>query len=290
MTTFRIGSVPEHFTMPFHLAMGDGAFAEAGIQVEWTDYPGGTGQMCKALRDKEVDICALLTEGAVSDISQGNPSKLIGVFVASPIRWGIYTGAESALDRSSDIFQQRIAISRFGSGSHLIPQVDALMKEKKSITSEQFVVVGDVHGGLAALNRDQADIFYWEHVTTRPYEKQGLVKKLGLFITPWPSFVLAAREEVLHEHPETVQRFQEILYGYSRRFMSTEAYIPEVAQRFQLSERSVESWFHSTAWTDHPMISPKMVSNVEYALKETGILESALAYKDLVWEPSQVVN
>ena len=66
--TIRIGGVPEHFNLPIHLAREHGSFEKRGINLEWTTFKGGTGQMTKALRDKEVDACILLTEGIIADI------------------------------------------------------------------------------------------------------------------------------------------------------------------------------------------------------------------------------
>ena len=44
MKTVRIIGVPEHFNLPWHLAMEEGAFAERGIDLIWTDVPEGTGK------------------------------------------------------------------------------------------------------------------------------------------------------------------------------------------------------------------------------------------------------
>ncbi|KAJ1467296.1 hypothetical protein T484DRAFT_1859277 [Baffinella frigidus] len=68
-TKLRIAGVPEHFNTPWHIAKEKGLFAAAGVDVEWTDYPGGTGAMTKALNDNEVDVALLLTEGAAKDIA-----------------------------------------------------------------------------------------------------------------------------------------------------------------------------------------------------------------------------
>ena len=62
----RVGGVPEHFNAPWHTAAKAGLFAERGIDVRWTDFPGGTGAMAKALRDGELDVAILLTEGIVA--------------------------------------------------------------------------------------------------------------------------------------------------------------------------------------------------------------------------------
>lgn len=37
MVQIRIGGVPEHFNLPWHLAIEDGAFKEAGIDLQWQD-------------------------------------------------------------------------------------------------------------------------------------------------------------------------------------------------------------------------------------------------------------
>mgnify|MGYP000498261169 FL=1 len=81
----RIGGVPEHFNLPIHFAIENGMFASRGLDIEWIDFPGGTGQMTKALRDGEVDICILLTEGMIADIIKGNPSKILSEYVSTPL-------------------------------------------------------------------------------------------------------------------------------------------------------------------------------------------------------------
>ena len=50
MIKLRIGGVPEHFNLPWHLALEARRFEALGIEVTWRDYPGGSGAMAKALR------------------------------------------------------------------------------------------------------------------------------------------------------------------------------------------------------------------------------------------------
>ncbi|MEP3090154.1 MAG: ABC transporter substrate-binding protein, partial [Nonlabens ulvanivorans] len=42
MTTIKIGGVPEHFNLPWHFAIEDGAFEKEGIDLQWQDVPEGT--------------------------------------------------------------------------------------------------------------------------------------------------------------------------------------------------------------------------------------------------------
>ena len=64
----RCGGVPEHFNYPWHIAIEQGFFAAEDIELEWTDYKGGTGAMCQDLRADVIDVATLLTEGAIADI------------------------------------------------------------------------------------------------------------------------------------------------------------------------------------------------------------------------------
>jgi len=126
MQTIKIGGVPEHFNLPWHLTIEEGAYKEKNIELLWNDFPGGTGAMCEALRNKDIDIAIILTEGIVKDIIDGNPSKIIQTYIQSPLIWGIHVGYNSDYHSIKDIEQTSAAISRYGSGSHgILPSYDS---------------------------------------------------------------------------------------------------------------------------------------------------------------------
>ena len=95
MTTIKIAGVPEHFNLPWHLSIENGDFEKENIDLKWTDVPEGTGKMCQMLREGETDIAVILTEGIVKDIVAGNPSKIVQVYVESPLIWGIHVASNS---------------------------------------------------------------------------------------------------------------------------------------------------------------------------------------------------
>lgn len=41
--------------------------------------------MTKALREDKLDVAVVLTEGIVAEIIRGNPSKLLGTYVSTPL-------------------------------------------------------------------------------------------------------------------------------------------------------------------------------------------------------------
>ena len=55
MMKLKIGGVPEHFNLPWRLAMEEGDFAEGNISLHWEDMAGGTGQMIRGLENKSID-------------------------------------------------------------------------------------------------------------------------------------------------------------------------------------------------------------------------------------------
>ena len=60
LTSVRIGGVPEHFNYPWHLGKDSGAFADIGVDLNWTDYSTGTGAMVGDLENHDLDMAVLL--------------------------------------------------------------------------------------------------------------------------------------------------------------------------------------------------------------------------------------
>ncbi len=283
-TVIRIGGVPEHFNLPIHLAKENGEFAAKGIDMQWTTFKGGTGQMTQALRNDEVDVCILLTEGIISDIINGNASKIVSIYVKTPLIWGVHTGAENDLDNYRDIYNRQYAISRFGSGSHLMAIVDANSKEKR-IIKEQFTVIKNLEGALESLSAQETDIFYWEKFTTKPYVDKGILRRLGEYHTPWPCFVVAATQKIIDEKPEELTRMLRTIHDSCDRFMLNEKDSMElVSMRYEQKPKDVERWFHHTEWATHGWVSDKMTNSVVYNLKTAGIVQEDQKIPELIWK------
>src|SRR3989338_155696 len=171
MIGLKIGGVPEHFNLPWRMAIEEGRFREAGIQLHWSDMSGGTGQMIRGLESKSLDVAVLLTEGITRAILKGLEAQIIQVYVTTPLHWGIHVPYNSTIDKVDDLKGKIFAISREGSGSHLMSYVRA-HQEGWDLEALKFSVVGDVYGGLWALENDEAQAFLWEKYTTHPFTEQ----------------------------------------------------------------------------------------------------------------------
>src|SRR5688572_2467618 len=172
MIKLRIGGVPEHFNLPWHLAIQAGHFEPLGIDVTWRDYAGGSGAMAKALRDGELDAALLLTEGAVAAVTDGVPLDIVSLYTESPLVWGIHVPALSRFRAVAELESARYAISRLGSGSHLMAFVHA-RAQGWNVERLALVTVGTLDGAVTAFEAGKADVFFWEKFMTKPLVDAG---------------------------------------------------------------------------------------------------------------------
>ena len=284
MTKLNIGGVPEHFNLPWHLAIENEEFKEEGVDLVWRDFPGGTGAMCKALREKEIDIAIILTEGIIKDITNGNPSKIVQTYINTPLLWGIHVGAESNYESVADLEEKKPAISRYGSGSQLLAIVNA---QKNGWDSKEldYEVVGNLNGGAEALTNGEADYFLWEHFTTKPLVDNGTFRRVGDCPTPWPCFVIAVREEVLANHYDEVKSVLKVINSKVKSF-STHAkknrYVDLFSMRYNLEKEDIKNWLSITEWNQGKPISRTLIKSIQNKLIDLNVIETKVDVDKLV--------
>ena len=211
MKTIHIGGVPEHFNLAWYLALKNGDFKKAGINLRWKDYYSGTGAMTKALRKGEIDIAVILTEGIIKDIVEGNPSKIIQTFVQTPLIWGIHVAHNSIYKNIVDLKGTKAAISRYGSGSHLMSYINAQKNDWNLKTDLHFEVIKNLNGAIEGLTEGKADYFMWEKFMTKPIVDKGIFRRIGNCPTPWPCFVIAVRNESLELYKDEIKIILDII-------------------------------------------------------------------------------
>jgi ABC-type nitrate/sulfonate/bicarbonate transport system substrate-binding protein len=208
MKKIRVGGVPEHFNFAWHIALKDKLFENSGIDLQWIDCPGGTGEMTHSLKNNKIDLAVVLTEGIVKSIFDGNQFKIIQTFVKSPLIWGIHVSSKSSFNKINQLKKTKAAISRIGSGSHLMAYVNAQQQGWDISKDLSFEIVKDLSGGIKALTNDSADYFLWEKFTTKRFVDEGILKRIGECPTPWPCFVIAARDSFINrEHNKIKEGF-----------------------------------------------------------------------------------
>jgi ABC-type nitrate/sulfonate/bicarbonate transport system substrate-binding protein len=247
MTGLKIGGVPEHFNLPWRLSIEERLFNSIGLELHWSDMTGGTGQMIKGLQTGSIDIAVLLTEGITKSILEGLDAKIVNIYVQTPLRWGVHVPVDSKFTSPSDLENGTFAISRFGSGSHLMALVHA--NQSGWDTSKlKFNVVGDVYGGLWALENHEADAFLWEKFTTKPFVDKGKCRCIGEVVTPWPCFVIAVRTEILEQHSELITEMCKIAGERANELKNKDESIQTFSWRYHLEPSDVKLWLLETNW------------------------------------------
>ena len=231
MKKVRIVGVPEHFNLPWHIAIEEGAFLNKGIDLQWTDVPEGTGRMCGMLSDSETDLAIILTEGIVKSIAEGNPVRVAQEYIASPLLWGVHVAEKSPYTDISELEGGKVAISRYGSGSHLMAFVHARDKGW-DLEDLKFEVVHTLEGAVKALETGWADYFLWEHFTTKPLVDQQVFRRLEDCPTPWPCFVVAASEAFLNKNQALLKEILNTINAYSREFKQIPSIDRTLANRY----------------------------------------------------------
>jgi ABC-type nitrate/sulfonate/bicarbonate transport system substrate-binding protein len=284
MKTVRIVGVPEHFNLPWHMAIEEGTFQERGIDLQWTDIPEGTGRMCQMLQQGETDLAIILTEGIVKSISEGNPTKIVQEYISSPLLWGIHVNAKSDFKAISELKNTTAAISRFGSGSHLMAFVNA-QKEGWDTATLPFKVINNLDGAVEALTQGSADYFMWEHFTTKPLVDNGTFRRLSDCPTPWPCFVIAATDAFLEKDSQTLGHILEVINVYTSEFKRIPIIDRTLANRYGQQLEDIQKWLSLTRWSQQ-QIKIQNIENVidtlinlkliNKKLKPSEILRSAL--------------
>jgi len=273
LTELIIAGVNEHFNYPFKKAIEEKIFVKHDFLLKWNDIAGGTGEMIQLLRSRKINMAVLLTEGIISELQKDNHSKLLQFHVLSPLKWGIHVSKNSGIKKEDEVFRKRFAVSRLGSGSHLMAIVHA-HKYRKDSSLMDFVIVNSLEGGLQALKEDKADVFLWEKFTTEPFlEKYGLIR-IGEVPTPWPPFVLAATNPTIHDFPAEVKIVCEEIAKMNSQCASSPATVKEIAGKFELSENQTALWFSETQWNSQHGIKNAFLQNVLDDLQRFGVLQS----------------
>lgn len=281
MKKVNIGGVPEHFNLPWYLTLKDGAYKAENINLRWHDYYGGTGAMCNALREGDIDMAVILTEGIVKDIIDGNPSKIVQTFIQTPLIWGIHVAQNSSYKTVNDLKGTKAAISRYGSGSHLMAYINAENHNWNLETDLDFEVIKNLDGAVEGLTNEKADYFLWEKFTTKPIVDNGIFRRIGNCPTPWPCFVIAVRDEFIENDENNLKIILNIINESTRGFKDIEDIDKRISVRYEQQLEDVRAWLKITEWSQE-LINEDTINNVQKELFSLNIIPEVVEYNRLI--------
>jgi ABC-type nitrate/sulfonate/bicarbonate transport system substrate-binding protein len=231
------------------------------------------------LRNGQTDIAVILTEGIIKDIIAGNPSKIVQIYVESPLIWGIHVAANSKYKTLSDLENTKVAISRLGSGSQLMAYVNANNQGWNS-DSLQFEIINTIDGAVEALTKGTADYFMWEHFMTKPLVDSRVFRRIGDCPTPWPCFVIAVRNEMLEKHPDIVFKTLEIINYKTSNFKEIPNIDSVLANKYNQKLEDIQEWLSLTKWSQK-QLSEVELNSIQDQLVALKIISKKAAFSEI---------
>ena len=236
--------------------------------------------MTEALKSGELDLAILLTEGFISAAARGLKAKVVKEYITSPLGWGIFTGARSSHYSIYSRLPKKYAISKLGSGSHLMAMIHAEQRGEK-ISPADLVEVKSIEGAMTSLQKNETQIFYWEKYMTKAYVENGTVRMIGEFSAPWSSMLIIASEQALQNKREAILKVLSVINEESFQFVSSPGSIRLLQERFRLSQTDAATWLHSTVWSSDYAIRIQGLENAKQALLKIGGVNADLKVAEL---------
>lgn len=240
----------------------------------WRDFSAGTGAMIEALAGEELDLALLLTEGAVAGIAGGGDYRIVSWYTQSPLIWGIHVPADSTLSSVEELGSACYAISRTGSGSHLMAYVLA-EQQGWPAGSLRFNAVGGLDGAVRALGQGEADVFLWEKFMTQPFVTNGSFRRVGELVAPWPAFVVCASVRMLSRDAAAVASTVADGLSAARRLAGAPDAAAEIARAFGLEEADAARWLGETRWAERVGVEAEPLQRALRLLGKVGVVDAA---------------
>lgn len=144
-----------------------------------------------------------------------------------------------------------------------------------SSKQEPFSIVPS--GAFAALRTavrqepTSADFFMWEHFTTKAYWDNGELKRIGEIYTPWPSWMIAARDPT-DKALETMA--EKIDAGVHYYLDNEEEAVKHITSTMEYSEEDAREWMKTVQFTQNVRgVDPGVIDKTIGILQKAGVLD-----------------
>ncbi|MCC3381016.1 ABC transporter substrate-binding protein [Paenibacillus farraposensis] len=293
MTEVRLGEVARTvFYAPQYVALGQGMFAQEGLDVQLVTIPGGDKAMT-ALLSNQADIALIGAETSIYVYQQGAEDPVIN-FALLTQKDGTFLFARQA--QASFGWEQLQARNFLGQRKGGMPQMSlefALRKhgidphkDLKLIQNIDFANIasafGSGTGDYVQLFEPQASIF----------EKEGrgsVVASIGVESGELPYTVYMAKQSYLNTNAGTAQKFTNAVYR-AQQWIAThspEQIAEAIAPYFKDTEAailtsSIKRYKEQGTYALNPVIEAKEWENLQAVMSSAGELKSPVALDKLV--------
>ena len=183
-----------------------------------------------------------------------------------------------------DLKGKKAAISRYGSGSHLMAYVHAKQMGWKT-DQLSFELIGTLQGAVDALSNGAADYFMWEHFTTKPLVDQKIFRRIQDCTTPWPCFVITASQDFIDKKEGLIPHILEVINTYTAEFRQIPSIDRTFSNLYDLSIEDIHKWLGITEWSQSQLES-QVVDTIIDTLSDLNLISDNIDGFSPLWQPA----
>jgi NitT/TauT family transport system substrate-binding protein len=278
--SIRIGkAVPFAWTFtPIDAGIATGIFAKHGLELTVTGF-AGDARLQQGLASASIDF-GLGSGPGMGFLAKGVPAKAVAAMAGSPMNMSLVTAYGSAIKTLDDIKGKKIGITTVGSLTDWL--LKRVVADKKWAPNDvTAVTVGGLEPTKAALKTGQIDgvvIALELGYAFEAAKEWRVVAALAPFAPDFHTHVIYARDELIAEKPELVERFL-------RGWFETIAFMRANKQRtveITAQVLDLDKAVISRVYDEQIMIfsadgrfDPKALGVIRQSLVEMGILRQA---------------
>lgn len=261
--------------------------------------------MITSLQSKEIDIGIGLTEGWVAGLGKAEAEsrdagyKMVGTYVETPLCWAISTGAKREdVTAVEGLEGGKMGVSRIGSGSYVMgfvladthnwlsppsPTTTTTTTSSSSASAPFDIIPLQTFSKLReAVNDRTADFFMWEHFTSKRYYDNGEIKRIGEIYTPWPSWHIVARPDVVGDErmEEALEKLNLGIKYFGEHQVEAVEYI---STELDYSAEDAREWLKTVKFAeDVSGVRASVVQETVTVLKKAGVLGQEVGEEGMV--------
>ena len=134
----------------------------------------------------------------------------------------------------------------------------------------------------AAVNDGTADFFMWEHFTTKRYYDNGELRKIGEIFTPWPSWHIVARPEVVREQARLEEFMGKLNQGIEYFNRHQDEAVTCISTELDYTKEDAEEWLKTVGFVgDVRGVERSTVKNVIATLQKAGVLGKGVGEEEV---------
>ncbi|MBT8185060.1 MAG: ABC transporter substrate-binding protein, partial [Eudoraea sp.] len=116
----------------------------------------------------------------------------------------------------------------------------------------------------------------------KPLVDKGVFRRVEDCPTPWPCFVIAARDSFINNNKDLLLHILEIINLYTREFKQIPSINRTLANRYGLQLADVDKWLSITRWSQ-TNINIQDIENVQDTLSNLKLIDNKFPAQQIMY-------